>query len=125
MKKEIIISIVIIILIVIGDILLEKYTEDSFNLIGSKLSTMKDNLEEQEKSLLQIDEINKEWDKRFNILTCFLEHDELEKIKTQLVAIKSGMQVNDTEYAYEEIDKAIYILDHLKDKQSLKLDNLF
>lgn len=125
MKKEIVISIVIIIFIVIGDILLEKYTENSFDLIGNKLSTIKDNLEDKEKSLLQIDEVNEEWNKRFNILTCFLEHDELEKIKTQLVVIKSGVQVNDTEYAYEEIDKAIYILDHLKDKQSLKWDNLF
>ena len=96
MKKEIVISIVIIIFIVIGDILLEKYTEKSFDLIGNKLSTIKDNLEDKEKSLLQIDEVNEEWNKRFNILTCFLEHDELEKIKTQLVVIKSGVQVNDT-----------------------------
>ena len=125
MKKEIVISIVIIIFIVIGDILLQKYTENSCDLIEDKLSTIKDNLEDKEKSLSQIDVVNEEWNKRFNILTCFLEHDELEKIKTQLVVIKSGVQVNDTEYAYEEIDKAIYILNHLKDKQSLKWDNLF
>lgn len=125
MKKEIVISIVIIIFIVIGDILLQKYTENSFDLIEDKLSTIKDNLEDKEKSLSQIDVVNEEWNKRFNILTCFLEHDELEKIKTQLVVIKSGVQVNDAEYAYEEIDKAIYILNHLKDKQSLKWDNLF
>ena len=125
MKKEIVISIVIIIFIVIGDILLQKYTENSFDLIEDKLSTINDNLEDKEKSLSQIDVVNEEWNKRFNILTCFLEHDELEKIKTQLVVIKSGVQVNDAEYAYEEIDKAIYILNHLKDKQSLKWDNLF
>ena len=125
MKKEIVISIVIIIFIVIGDILLQKYTENSFDLIEDKLSTIKDNLEDKEKSLSQIDVVNEEWNKRFNILTCFLEHDELEKIKTQLVVIKSGVQVNDAEYAYEEIDKALYILNHLKDKQSLKWDNLF
>lgn len=125
MKKEIVISILIIIFIVIGDILLEKYIENSFDLIENRLESIKSNLEDKEKSLLQMNEVNEEWDKRFNILTCFLEHDELEKIKTQLILIKSGIEVNDTEHSYEEIDKAIYILEHLKEKQSLKLDNLF
>ena len=48
-------------------------------------------------------QVNNEWDKKFNILTCFLEHDELEKVKTQLVAITAGIDVEDTEYVYEEI----------------------
>lgn len=125
MKKEIIVSVIIIIFIIIGDIFLENYTKNSLNLIGDKLSTIKENLNDQEKSTHQINEINNEWDKRFNILTCFLEHDELEKIKTQLVSVTAGINVNDYNYVYEEIDKTIYILDHLKDKQSLKWDNLF
>ena len=47
MKKEIVISIVIIIFIVIGDILLQKYTENSFDLIEDKLSNINDNLEDK------------------------------------------------------------------------------
>ena len=39
--------------------------------------------------------------------------------------ITAGIDVEDTEYVYEEINKAIYILDHIKDKNSLKSDNIF
>ena len=49
----------------------------------------------------------------------------MEKVKTQLVVITAGIDVEDTEYVYEEIDKAVYILEHIKDKNSLKLDNVF
>ena len=104
MKKELIICLVIICSIVIGDIWLQNYNKFS-----------------KEKVI----QVNNEWDKKFNILTCFLEHDELEKVKTQLVVITAGIDVEDTEHVYEEIDKAVYILDHIKDKNSLKLDNIF
>ena len=163
-KKEFIICIVIVIVIIVGDIFLQKYTKESLNLINDKLSYIKEILKteeleeaqkieqaeniqeteelekvtnseeekiEKEKKLKrddinrQIDEINKEWDKRFNILTCFLEHNELEKVKTQLVSISAGLDIDDKEYVYEELNKTIYILEHIRDKESFKIDNIF
>lgn len=125
MKKEIIICLCIIITIIIGDMALQKYTSDTLKSINEKLEYMKYELEQSDNtSLLKMDEVNAEWDKKFNILTCYLEHNELEKVKTQLVSISAGIKVNDKEYVYEEIEKAIYILEHLKDKQMLKIDNI-
>lgn len=125
MKKEIIICLCIIIAIIIGDMALQKYTNDTLKSINEKLTYMKHELEQSDNaSLLKMDEVNTEWDKKFNILTCYLEHNELEKVKTQLVSISAGIRVNDKEYVYEEIEKAIYMLEHLKDKQMLKIDNI-
>lgn len=125
MKKEIIICLCIIIAIIIGDIALQKYTNDTLKSINEKLTHMKHELQQSDNaSLLKMDEVNTEWDKKFNILTCYLEHNELEKVKTQLVSISAGIRVNDKEYVYEEIEKAIYMLEHLKDKQMLKIDNI-
>lgn len=125
MKKEIIICLCIIIAIIIGDMALQKYTNDTLKSINEKLTYMKHELEQSDNaSLLKMDEVNTEWDKKFNILTCYLEHNELEKVKTQLVSISAGIRVNDKEYVYEEIEKAIYMLEHLKDKQILKIDNI-
>lgn len=129
-KKEFIVCIVIVVAIIVGDIFLQRYTKESLNLINEKLSYIKEDLK-QEDDIKQkdiskkMDEINKEWDKRFNILTCFLEHNELEKVKTQLVSITAGLEIDDKEYVYEELNKTIYILEHIRDKESFKIDNIF
>ena len=125
MKKELIICLVIICSIVIGDIWLQNYTSKTLDTISTNLEELKETLNDNKFSKEKVIQVNNEWDKKFNILTCFLEHDELEKVKTQLVAITAGIDVEDTEYVYEEIDKAVYILEHIKDKNSLKLDNVF
>ena len=125
MKKELIICLVIICSIVIGDIWLQNYTSKTLDTISTNLEELKETLDDNKFSKEKVIQVNTEWDKKFNILTCFLEHDELEKVKTQLVVITAGIDVEDTDYVYEEIDKAVYILDHIKDKNSLKLDNIF
>lgn len=126
MKKELIISIIIIFVIVIGDKLMDKYTDESFDVISEKLSVLKENMDStNDEKKRMMSEINKEWDKRFDILTCFLEHDELEKIKTGLVNTSSGLEVYDDKYVYEELNKTIYIINHIKNKEACRVDNIF
>ena len=129
-KKEFIVCVVIVVAIIVGDIFLQRYTKESLNLINEKLSEIKEDLKKgedlkKEEINKTIGEINKEWDKRFNILTCFLEHNELEKVKTQLVSITAGLEIHDNEYVYEELNKTIYILEHIRDKESFRIDNIF
>lgn len=129
-KKEFIVCVVIVVAIIVGDIFLQRYTKESLNLINEKLSEIKEDLKKgedlkKEEINKKIGEINKEWDKRFNILTCFLEHNELEKVKTQLVSITAGLEIHDNEYVYEELNKTIYILEHIRDKESFRIDNIF
>ena len=104
---------------------MQNYTSKTLDTISTNLEELKETLNDNKFSKEKVIQVNNEWDKKFNILTCFLEHDELEKVKTQLVVITAGIDVEDTEYVYEEIDKAVYILEHIKDKNSLKLDNVF
>lgn len=125
MKKELIICLIIILVIIIGDIVLQNYTNNSLGLISQNLEELKDDLDDKDKSKEKIEYINNAWDEKFNILTCYLEHDELEKVKTQLVIITAGIDVNDTEYVNEEISRAIYILEHIEDKNNFKIDNIF
>lgn len=129
-KKEFIVCVVIVVVIIVGDIFLQRYTKESLNFINEKLSEIKEDLKKgedlkKEEINKKIGEINKEWDKRFNILTCFLEHNELEKVKTQLVSITAGLEIHDNEYVYEELNKTIYILEHIRDKESFRIDNIF
>lgn len=125
MRKEIIISIIIIVGIIIADFGLQKYTDRKMESINNKLTELKESVNDSENfDMGKIEEIENEWEESFKVITCYLEHDELEKINTQLVIISAGMKVNDKEYVYEEIDRAIYIISHVEKKQLFEFDNI-
>lgn len=125
MKKEIVLCVVIVLSIITGDIFLQNHTNNSLNKINEKLSVLRSEIKETDNfDMKKIEEIDNEWEESFEVLTCYLEHEELEKIKTQLVIISAGMELNDKEYVFEEIDRAIYIINHIETKQKLKLDNI-
>lgn len=124
MKKELFICLIIIIAIIISDVILQRYTDKSMDNLNYKLSQLKQEIYKETFDEDKINEIIDNWDNNYKIYTCYLEHDELEKINTQLIVIKSAMEVQDKESVYEEIDKAIYIINHVESKQMLKLDNI-
>ncbi len=127
MKKEIIIVIVIIILIIIGHIFTQSYTSNFYNDICNGLDEIKDNINNKEYSNLssEIDDIQKKWNKKFNVLAIFVEHDELEKIKTHLTAIKADIDTNEYNKCIEEIEICKFVLEHTGDKDALKIVNIF
>lgn len=129
MKKEIVIGLIIIFIIIVLDIIFKNYTLNVFNSLNKSFDDLNTNISFMEDSkdnnaLENIKEINNIWEKNFNKLSCFLEHDELEKIKTQIVIIESAIRANDYECALEEVSQAKYLLEHLKDKQSFKIENI-
>ena len=126
MKKELLICVFIIVCIILLDVLITKHTNASLESINNNLIELKEDIVKNENfDMSKMKEIDKQWNDEFKLLACYLEHDELEKIKTQLVIISSGMEMEDRELTIEEIDKAIYIIQHVESKQTLQLDNIF
>ena len=130
MRRTLIICIIIIIAIVLGDIMLQKYIENVFEPINNTLDEIANNLNEEneinnkDELKNKMSEVDKLWDSQFKKMACFLEHDELEKVKTQFVVVDSAIEVNDKENAYEEINKAKYIIEHIKQKIRLSINNI-
>ena len=130
MRRTLIICIIIIIAIVLGDIMLQKYVENVFEPINNTLDEIANNLNEEneinnkDELKNKMSEVDKLWDSQFKKMACFLEHDELEKVKTQFVVVDSAIEVNDKENAYEEINKAKYIIEHIKQKIRLSINNI-
>ena len=129
MYKEFIISIIIIISIFTLDKVTTQYLEESVDIISENLQSLKEiseneniNNEEVEK---KINYIYEEWKKRYEKLAYYIEHDELEKVETKLVGIKSNIETNENEQEIEKIDEAIFLLEHIKNKDSLNLKNIF
>lgn len=89
MKKELIICLIIIAVIIVGDIFIQKYTVNTLSEVENNLNNLKENLENYDYSKLKIEKIDDNFNNNFHILSCFLEHNELEKIKTRYCFNKS------------------------------------
>lgn len=130
MYKEIIISVIIVILISVGDFLTQGYTERSIEEISNELQQLRGNLMEekqidQDKLQEKISTIYDNWEKMHQKLAYFIEHDELEKVETQLTSIKGNIEVAELEQSVPELDKCVFILKHIKNKEKLMIQNIF
>ncbi len=131
MKKELIICIVIIILIILGNILTEKYTSNSAKIILDSLSNLKENIMndfhnvDREKVLEEVKNIKDEWKSFYYLMAYYIEHDELEKIETSLIGIESYIESEEYGEGIAKIDETAFILQHIEKKYNVSLQNIF
>lgn len=126
MFKEVMISIIIIVLIFSLDIITQTYTMASVAETSSELNNLKGKIENQNNNLdIDIDKISNNWEKRRQKLSYFIEHDELEKVETNLTNIKSYIESAEFNMAISSIDEAKFILEHIKEKNAFNLENIF
>lgn len=129
MYKEIIICSIVIIIVVGLNILTENYTKESVALMTGNLENLKENMtsEEQNKEDInkQIDDILNNWNDRHKKLAYYIEHDELEKVETELVLLKGNIEVKQYEQGVPNLSNCIFILEHIKEKTALQIKNIF
>ena len=126
MFKEVIISIIIVLCIIVLDIITQNYTKETVLRTSEMLSKLKDDINNNEENILdEIEEIYAKWEERNGKLAYFIEHDELEKVETNLTNIRSFIEENDLIMAINEVDEAKFILEHIKEKNALRLENIF
>ena len=82
-------------------------------------------LDEDEKILKQASENYEKWLKYHKRLAFYIEHNELEKVETNYVTGKSFIENAKYEDAMSEVEKTIYVLQHINDKYSINLENIF
>lgn len=142
MKKEAIICIVIVLAIVIGNIITQKYTLKSVEETSKNLQELRENLstelgnknekidiKEKEEISSKINEkkekTNNDWKTRYKKLAYFIEHDELEKVNTNFIEMNSFIETEEYADAIGELDKSIFVLKHIQDKYDFNLENIF
>ena len=127
MHKELIICIILFILIVIGDWVTQNYTKNTVNYITGELENLKQNLLEKSDDKVDedINKIDDKWKEVYDKLAYYIEHDELEKVETNFTACKSLAKSGEYEQAISELEKTVFVLDHITDKYSFNLVNIF
>ena len=129
MYKEIWISITIVIIVSMADIVSNNYTKSSVKDMNESLNEIRYELEKNEKDENIIKDImaniNQKWINKNEKLSFYIEHDELEKVETELYSLNANVDTKDYEQAIEKIEKCKFILKHIENKEGLSLKNVF
>ena len=127
MYKEVVICIAIIIIIVSLDIVTQKYTQKTTSEITQILADLKTEILNEDKN--KIDEkvkiLDEKWGKKHDRLAYYIEHDELEKVDTAIVSLKSYVETDDYSSAIAELDEGKFVLEHIQKKYAFNLVNIF
>lgn len=127
--KELIISGIIIVLIIIGEIVTQNYTKSTIEIISNNLEEIKEEIkkdEVDEESLkAKINSMYDEWNKRHPKLSYYIEHDELENVEINFSGIDDYIEEKNYDDAVVEIDKTNYSLKHIRNKINFSLENIF
>lgn len=102
------------------------------NIIISKIETVNyldkiGKLERNQKEdvLKKIENLENVWQDNQNKLSYFIEHDELEKVTKCLIVLEENFENEEYANSLEDCKEFIYWLEHFKEKDSLKLKNIF
>lgn len=126
--REIWICIIIVVVIITLDIIMQNYTKKSTDEIINNLEEINIAIRNQQigedlknKSI----EIKEKWKEKNSILAYYIEHNELEKVETNLTSMISYIETGEYNLALDKIETNIFVLKHIKDKYQLSLDNIF
>ena len=132
MKKELIICLLIIALIIITNVVTQNYTKECVALMNQKLDILKEeslneNINDENKKNISdtIKDIEDNWNSFQEKLAYYIEHDELEKVETQIWAMKGFSEIGKYNEVVPELDKCVFILEHIQDKTKLNVKNIF
>ena len=129
MKKEAIITIVIIMIIFFVEYITKNYTEKVFSKVENELNLLKeeilDDKNNKEYLIKRTESIKEDWENDNELLSYYLEHDELEKVNTQIVLIKGYLESDSPQDSIPDLEECIFILKHIQEKEAFNLKNIF
>lgn len=129
MKKEAIICVFIIAIIVVGNIITQNYTKKCVAQMNETLNILKEASLEEETNAKKIEnkmsDVERKWNEKREKLSYYIEHDELEKVETQIFNMRGLYEIEKYEDIVPELEKCVYILEHIKDKTTLNIKNIF
>lgn len=118
-------------MICIGNVITQNYTKITVEQLSNDLSEVKGELlkiknegnnNELEK---KVEKIRNDWDKSHNKLAYYIEHNELEKVEDNFTGMQSYIETFQYEDAINQLDKSVFILNHIQEKYAFSLENVF
>lgn len=134
--REVIIILIILISIISISNLTQKHLKDTGLELTSKLLELKTELnklilkkEEETISSTKAKEISQQiyekWEQLNKTWSIIVMHMELDQIELSILGVKASVEIGDLEEGREELEKSIFLIEHIKEKESFKLKNIF
>lgn len=123
--KDSAIIFVIIVMVIIGNIISQNILKQDSENLTNKLEDLKQNINQKELAKEKVNEIYELWEEIDSRWSIIITHQELDLIKTAILTIKAGIEVDDHQIAYEQIENSIFLVGHIKEKEALSLKNIF
>ena len=125
MRKEFIICVVLIIIIILGNNITQKYTENTMEKLIKGLEEIEVKIEDKKEIEKDIKKVIEEWDNKSHKLAYFIEHNELEKIEKNLLNIENCIKNKGKLDVNNKIEKTKFLLENVKNKYKICLENIF
>jgi len=127
MYKEIIIIFVVVALVIGLDVISNNYLKESVTVLSNELNLLKVPIleENKEKAQEQMKRVKDKWEERYKVLAYYIEHDELEKVETELVRLESDIDMKEFKHCINELNTSIFILEHIQQKEKLDIISIF
>jgi len=126
--REFIIIIIILGLIIGGDILVNKYLDNSSEILIGELKSLKNKINEKYDTKVLVEEANKiyeKWSKTEEKWAIIVLHSELDLIETSLIKMKTQIKENNLDIAQEELETSIFLVNHISEKEKFCIKNIF
>ena len=132
MIKEIIIISVVVISILVCNFAYQSYITkssdslvDKLGTLGEKIKADTDNIKDNKEISNLLNNVENEWENSKKIWSIFVMHNELDQIEIAFTNIKTSIDIDYRQYAAVETEKAKFLLEHIAERDSFKLKNLF
>lgn len=128
--KEILIIVVSVALVCTGAYISQNYLNKTSDDLVSNIEDLKVEIEkakakEENDSIVLSENIYEKWKKVEEKWSIIIIHDELDLIELSLVGMKTYIEEEQYEDAKEELEKASFLLEHVKEREKLALKNVF
>ena len=128
--KTLVIAIIIVIIVIILDIIFENYSKKSIEKVNGNIDKIYNLFEAKENydvsRLKKLSEnARKEWRSREKILSCFIEHDEVEKINVKLDILYIQIKNENWADSKSTVSELIRLIKYLEGKYELSIQNIF
>ena len=125
MSKELVISIVVLLIIIVANVCVSHFIDGKLNYMIDELEKLEICLRDgrNEDAENKISEIDHYFNESEDVLSCYIEHDELEKVKTEFTSLKAYVRFEKDD-AFEALDKIRFIIRHIEEKDDLRMKNV-
>ena len=129
MYKEVVITIVIVILVFLGDFFSQRYTKETTEYMNGRLDELRTEILKGEKDDNQVEDmisnIRNEWEEKQEIMEYFIDHKELDNVRTQLNEIGAYAEIDKSNETIPYIDNCKGLLDNIKEKVVFEFKKIF